>query len=119
MTDRPILTIGVLSDILGVHQRTLRIYDKKGLLPSKRTLKNRRMYSQNDIEKAKVIIYLTRNIALNLNGVKMILGILKETNTDYKKYTELISKVAIENKIDEKENLQKTSKRGRKPKSKK
>lgn len=41
----PILSISVLSSLLDVHQRTLRIYDKEGILCPLRTDKNRRLYS--------------------------------------------------------------------------
>ena len=82
-----------------------------------RTIKNRRLYSQNDIEKAKLILYLTRNLAMNLTGVKVILGISKELKVKYNEYINLIRKISIKNKINEQENILKTSKRGRKSKS--
>ncbi|MBQ7286280.1 MAG: MerR family transcriptional regulator [Candidatus Gastranaerophilales bacterium] len=116
MDNKPLYPIGVLSQLLNVHQRTLRIYDEQGLLVSSRTTKNRRLYSQNDIEKAKIITYLTRNLALNLAGVKMVLGILKELKVNPKKYMELIEKVSVLNNFDEQENILKCAKRGRKAK---
>ena len=74
----PLLPISVLSNILKVHQRTLRIYDENGLLTPTRSENNQRLYSYSDLEKAKLIIYFTRNLALNLAGVKIILGLLEE-----------------------------------------
>ncbi|MBR3605291.1 MAG: MerR family transcriptional regulator [Candidatus Gastranaerophilales bacterium] len=53
MKNKPLYPISVLSELLNVHQRTLRIYDEQEVLVAFRTLKNRRLYSQNDIEKAK------------------------------------------------------------------
>ena len=41
-SDLPILPIGAISQTLNIHQRTLRIYDKEGILCPKRTSKNRR-----------------------------------------------------------------------------
>src|SRR5438045_1469780 len=47
--DRPIFTLSVAADLLGLHPRTLRIYEEKGLVVPARTGGNRRRYSQNDI----------------------------------------------------------------------
>lgn len=115
--DLPILPIGAISQTLNIHQRTLRIYDKEGILCPSRSDKNRRNYSLNDLEKAKLILFLTRNLALNLAGVKIILAMLEMSKIDPEDYVEYISKVANISKIDTKiqeENIIKTSKRGRK-----
>ena len=72
-----ILPIGSVAQSLGVHQRTLRIYDQEGILSPQRSAKNRRYYSFDDFEKAKLILFLTRNLALNLSGVKIILAMLE------------------------------------------
>lgn len=117
MNNKPIYPISVLSELLNVHQRTLRIYEQQKLLTPSRTLKNRRLYNQDDIEKLKLILHLTRNLALNLAGVKTILGILKETKVKPKNYMNLISKVSIQNNFNEQENILKTTRRGR-PKKK-
>ena len=95
MNDKPIYLISVLSELLNVHQRTLRIYEEHNLLTPSRSSKNRRLYSQNDIEKAKLILYLTRNLALNLTGVKTVLGILEEQKIKPEKYIDLINKISI------------------------
>ena len=116
MKNKPLYPISVLSELLNVHQRTLRIYDEQEVLVASRTLKNRRLYSQNDIEKAKLILYLTRNLALNLAGVKIILGILKEAKIKPENYINLINKISIQNNFDEQKNILKYSKRGRKAK---
>ena len=63
-----ILPISAIAKALDVHQRTLRIYDKEGILCPNRSQKNRRNYSLNDLERAKLILFLTRNLALNLSG---------------------------------------------------
>ncbi len=116
MNNKPLYPISVLSELLKVHQRTLRIYDKQKLLVPSRNVKNRRLYSQNDIEKAKLILYLTRNLALNLAGVKTILGLFDELNINPKIYLKLVEKISIKNNFNEQENIIKSSKRGRKTK---
>lgn len=112
-----VMPIGVVADILKVHKRTLRIYDKEGLLTPKRTSKNRRMYAYDDLEKARLILFLTRNLALNLLGAKMILGMLEEYSIKPKDYITFVQKIAKKQKINEQENIEKTKKRGRKLKS--
>ena len=115
-----ILPISSIATALNVHQRTLRIYDTEGILCPKRTSKNRRNYSLEDLEKAKLILFLTRNLALNLSVVKIILAILEEYKINPMEYIKFIEKVAKNAGIDTKaqeNNIAKTSKRGRKPKS--
>ena len=120
-TTLAILPISAIAQALNVHQRTLRIYDKEGILRPQRSDKNRRNYSLDDLEKAKLVLFLTRNLALNLSGVKIILKILEENKIEPKNYIEYIDKIAKLANIDTTEqenNIQKTSKRGRKLKTK-
>lgn len=77
-SDKPIFTLSVAADILGLHPRTLRIYEEHGLVVPHRTATQRRRYSQNDIKKFHFIQYLTRERGVNLNGVKIILLMLSE-----------------------------------------
>ena len=54
-----------------MHPRTLRIYEEEGLLcPQRRN--NLRLYSEADIERVRVIRFLTRRQGVNLAGVKVI-----------------------------------------------
>lgn len=110
------LPIGAVAQSLNIHQRTLRIYDKEGILVPKRTEGNQRYYTLDDLEKAKAIQFLTRNLALNLSGVKLILGLLENMKIEPKKYISKIQKIAIEANIDtevQQTNIEKTSRRGR------
>ncbi len=117
----PLLPISCVASSIGVHPRTLRIYDKCGILSPKRTNKDRRVYSLNDVERAKAILYLTRNLAMNIAGVKMIISALEVAKVKPKDYIKYIEKVAKNAKFDieiQKSNIEKTAKRGRKPASK-
>ena len=120
-TTLAILPISAIAQALNVHQRTLRIYDKEGILCPQRSDKNRRNYSLYDLEKAMLVLFLKRKISLNLSGVKIILKILEENKIEPKNYIEYIDKIAKLANIDTTEqenNIQKTSKRGRKLKTK-
>ena len=70
--DRPIFTLSVAADLLGLHPRTLRIYEEKKLVVPARTEGNRRRYSQNDIQRFQFIRRLTGS-GVNLEGVRIIL----------------------------------------------
>ena len=75
--DRPIFTLSVAADLLGLHPRTLRIYEEKKLVVPSRTEGNRRRYSQRDIERFQFIRYLTSG-GVNLEGVRIILDMADE-----------------------------------------
>ncbi len=76
-SDRPIFTLSVAADLLGLHPRTLRIYEEKRLVVPARTEGNRRRYSQNDIQRFQFIRHLTRG-GVNLEGVRIILDMADE-----------------------------------------
>jgi len=118
--EKPMLPISMVANILKVHQRTLRIYDDENLLSPQRSLKNRRLYSFNDIERGKFIQYLTRELGINLAGVKIIFHLLKQQKISPEKYIEHINQIAQELNISleiQKENRIKLSRRGRRSNS--
>ncbi len=115
--DEPVLSIGKVATTLNVHQRTLRIYDEQNLLVAKRSKQNRRLYSLNDIEKGRLIQFLTRNLAINLAGVRIILKLLEIGKVKPDLYINYIKDVAKSAKIDSKTqqyNIERLSKRGKK-----
>lgn len=71
-------TISVVARMLGVHQQTLRIYEKEGLLKPERTQGNTRLYTEKDVEKIKLILRLTNELGVNLAGVGVILQMRKQ-----------------------------------------
>lgn len=71
---RPVYVISVAAEITGLHPRTLRIYEERGLLSPVR--RNRiRLYSDEDIERVRVIRQLIEAHRLNLAGVRLILEV--------------------------------------------
>ena len=69
---RPVYFISIAAELASVHPRTLRIYEEEGLLcPQRRN--NLRLYSEADIERVRIIRFLTRRQGVNLAGVKVIL----------------------------------------------
>jgi MerR family transcriptional regulator/heat shock protein HspR len=60
--------------MLDIHPQTLRLYEREGLVVPKRTGGNTRLYSQEDIDKLRRVLRLTRELGVNLAGVEVILG---------------------------------------------
>ncbi|HMC80107.1 MAG TPA: MerR family transcriptional regulator, partial [Acidimicrobiia bacterium] len=69
--DRALYVISVAAELAGVHPQTLRIYERKGLVDPARTGGGSRRYSEDDIERLRLIQDLT-NQGLNLAGVKRV-----------------------------------------------
>jgi len=73
MKDRPLYAISIVAEMLNIHPQTLRQYERCELIKPSRTIGNVRLYSEEDIEKLKFIITLTRDMGVNLAGVEVIL----------------------------------------------
>lgn len=70
--DTPVYAISIAADLTGLHPRTLRIYEQKGLVqPARR--KRARLYSERDLERVRLIRHLTQERGLNLAGVRVFL----------------------------------------------
>jgi MerR family transcriptional regulator/heat shock protein HspR len=70
--DSAVYVISVAAELVRVHPRTLRIYELEGLLCPARTRSNIRLYSENDIRRVLWIRHLTRNLGVNLAGVRVL-----------------------------------------------
>jgi MerR family transcriptional regulator, heat shock protein HspR len=70
---RPRYMISVAAELVGMHPQTLRIYEQKGLVRPKRTAGNTRLYSDEDVERLRLIQRLTTETGLNLAGVERVL----------------------------------------------
>lgn len=70
--------ISVAASLAEVHPQTLRMYERRGLLRPRRTAKNRRRYSDADIERLRHIQELTQGEGLNLSGVRKVLAMEDE-----------------------------------------
>jgi DNA-binding transcriptional MerR regulator len=69
---RPRYIISIAAELAACHPRTLRIYEEEGLLrPERRN--NLRLYSEADIQRVRIIRFMTRRQGVNLAGVKVIL----------------------------------------------
>ncbi|CAN5726649.1 N/A [soil metagenome] len=71
----PVYMIGIASELIGVHPQTLRMYEQKGLLRPRKSIKNTRLYSQKDVELGRYIQRLTQEMGMNLAGVRKVLDL--------------------------------------------
>src|SRR3954452_20394503 len=72
---RPVYVISVAAELVRVHPRTLRIYELEGLICPARTRTNIRLYSEDDIRRVLWIRHLTRNLGVNLAGVRVLFAL--------------------------------------------
>lgn len=71
--DEPMYVISIAARLLGLHQQTLRYYERVGLVRPKRTAGNIRMYSNADIQRVRTAQRLISELGVNLAGVDIIL----------------------------------------------
>jgi MerR family transcriptional regulator/heat shock protein HspR len=70
--------IGIASELIGVHPQTLRMYEQKGLLRPRKSIKNTRLYSQEDVDLGRYIQRLTQEMGMNLAGVNMVIDLERQ-----------------------------------------
>jgi MerR family transcriptional regulator, heat shock protein HspR len=75
---RPVYMIGIASELIGVHPQTLRMYEQKGLLRPRKSIKNTRLYSQEDVDVGRNIQRLTQEMGMNLAGVKKVIDLERQ-----------------------------------------
>src|SRR5262249_56460018 len=63
-------TISAVADHYGVHQQTLRLYEREGLLKPSRSEGNVRLYTDENVERLEAILNLTRDLGGNSAGAK-------------------------------------------------
>ena len=66
--------ISTVADHYGIHQQTLRLYEREGLLTPSRSEGNMRLYTDSDLVRLELILGLTRDLGVNLAGVQIILN---------------------------------------------
>src|ERR1700722_7577567 len=75
---RGVYGISVAASLVGNAPQNLRLYEARGLVAPARSDGGTRLYSENDLERIRMISQLLEN-GLNLAGVEMVLD-LREAN---------------------------------------
>lgn len=76
--DEPVFQISVVSRMVGLHQQTIRTYERVGLVQPARSEGNKRLYSTADVERLRQVVRLVNDLGVNLAGVEVILGLLRQ-----------------------------------------
>ena len=93
-------TISAVADHYGIHQQTLRLYEREGLLKPSRSEGNVRLYTDEDIERLEVILKLTRDLGVNLAGVEIILNMrekMDQMQQEFNRFVEMLRDYAAQN----------------------
>jgi MerR family transcriptional regulator/heat shock protein HspR len=77
---RGVFMISVAAELADMHPQTLRMYEARGLITPKRSPKNTRLYSFEDVERLRRIQRMTAKEGLNLAGVETVLELEMQLN---------------------------------------
>ena len=72
-SNEPCFVISVAAKMVGMHQQTLRYYERAGVIEPSRSRGNIRLYSQADIQRLRQIQQLINDFGVNLAGAEVIL----------------------------------------------
>jgi MerR family transcriptional regulator, heat shock protein HspR len=75
---RGVFMISVAAELAEMHPQTLRMYEARGLITPKRSAKNTRLYSFEDVERLRRIQRMTAQEGLNLAGVETVLELERQ-----------------------------------------
>jgi MerR family transcriptional regulator, heat shock protein HspR len=88
--------ISVVSEMLGIHPQTLRLYEREGFIKPRRSGGNTRLYSEEDVEKLELVLRLTRELGVNLAGVEVILSMREKMERMQQEMEETIGQLREE-----------------------
>ena len=92
----PVYIISVAAKLVGVHQQTLRMYERLGLIQPARSVTKIRLYSQHDVERAQQIQRLTGEMGVNLAGVEVIFDLLEKMDHLRREMEQRIEEMQVE-----------------------
>ncbi len=69
----PKYTIHIVAQMVGMHEQSLRMYERKGLICPQRSDGNIRLFSDADVERVRFIKRLVNDLGVNLAGAEVIL----------------------------------------------
>lgn len=95
-TSRGVFMISVAAELADMHPQTLRMYEARGLITPKRSPKNTRLYSHDDVERLRRIQRMTVEEGLNLAGVETVLELedeLERTRAELERMRERVTEL--------------------------
>tara|TARA_B100000749_G_scaffold221915_1_gene177029 strand:- start:76 stop:402 length:327 start_codon:yes stop_codon:yes gene_type:complete len=77
----PVFAIGIVAQICGVHQQTLRNYERWELVIPQRSSGGTRLYSNRDVELIQQILRWKEELGLNLAGIEVMSKLINRIDT--------------------------------------
>lgn len=71
--DEPVFQISIVSRMVGIHQQTIRQYERIGLIQPARSEGNTRLFSHRDVDRLRQVVGLVNDLGVNLAGAEVIL----------------------------------------------
>ncbi len=102
---RPVFMISVAAELAEMHPQTLRMYERRGLIRPKRSLKSTRLYSLDDVERLRRIQQLVGECGLNLAGVERVLQ-MEEQLTEMQRRLEQLEAEMVRLAVQAEEQLE-------------
>jgi len=110
---RGVFMISVAAELADMHPQTLRMYEARGLITPKRSPKNTRLYSHEDVERLRRIQEMTVEEGLNLAGVETVLKLESELEKTRAELARVRKRAAeLERKMNEELDRMRRSLRG-------
>ena len=75
---QPKYTISIVAEIVGLHEQSLRMYERRGLIQPCRSEGNIRLFSDEDVERVQAIQRLVNDLGVNLAGAEVILNMREQ-----------------------------------------
>jgi MerR family transcriptional regulator/heat shock protein HspR len=91
--DDPCYVISIAARMVGMHQQTLRYYERMGLIEPSRSRGNIRLYSPADISRLRQIQRLISDLGVNLAGVEVIMRMNQHLQEAEKEIAQLRAEV--------------------------
>ena len=76
-SDKGLYSIGIVAKLTGLHEQTIRQYEKMGLVTPERSPGGTRIFAESDVKQLRTIANLTREMGVNMAGVEIILDMRK------------------------------------------
>ncbi|MDW8214593.1 MAG: helix-turn-helix transcriptional regulator [Roseiflexaceae bacterium] len=89
-------TIKSAAALCGMHEQSLRLYERRGLIRPERTPGNIRRYTESDIEQIRFIKRLVDDLGVNLAGVEVILHLRQQLIEAQRELEELRRRLPVD-----------------------
>ncbi len=89
-------TIKSAAALCGMHEQSLRLYERRGLIRPQRTPGNIRRYTESDIERIRFIKRLIDDLGVNLAGVEVILHLRQQLIEAQRELEELRRRLSVD-----------------------